>query len=66
MGRLVVSTHGEIVTPTPLHILYAVLFGLACGGLGALWVAVYVDRRYHADDDQWANFTRWGRKRFPG
>jgi hypothetical protein len=56
------------MAPTPLHILYAVLFGLACGGLGALWVAVYGERRHHADDPerQWSNFTRWGRKRFPG
>jgi hypothetical protein len=53
------------MSPTPLHILYAVLFGLACGGLGALWV-IYGERRHHADDDQWAQFTRWGRKRFPG
>jgi hypothetical protein len=54
------------MAPTPLHILYAVLFGLACGGLGALWVAVYVDRRHHADDDEWNQFTRWGKRRFPG
>lgn len=53
--------------PTLADIGYALAFALILGGI-VLFVLVYVDRRHHADDVDrpWSDFTRWGRKRFPG